>query len=1050
VLLYVPVEEDGNTVSAFHAQKGYFKLPDGSYSFLPPEDASNSNYLPRGWYVSAAGHSLTDVTTGNNPSQYVVQSRFSDFDPQLTLTGSPGTDGAYDLSSNNKLHIVYSSDNHKRIFENYYLYAAEKTGDEQLTTQSLRSTTSVIVATDSGYSRQSAAGTVQGYVCIGYSITKSDGSVYKTFTRPDLTNVPANVSLADKLLVTIPPDDLESGMKVNFYYAPEAPEAPGIPQYMATYVMVRWLHFGMLGSNDFATDLLPPVIHTFRANSSTWYFSINGDIADTGAVHDYCNDGAAYAQGDYYKKDVSETTGNTADKWLFNTCLDVIDQKLPAAGKYAYLAFGYTYSSDGSIPDNGQYINEYHSLIAGLPGGQLISATKKDVLISETYRDSAPPIAGYVAVGWRHGYFTGGEFDTVYSKPVTIAAQRAQAVDSVTFIYLLADGDEDGDGLTNGEEITVDTTNPFNPDTDGDGLPDGWEVKYGLDPTDPSDADKDKDNDQLTNKEEYENRTDPTNPDTDGDGLPDKWEVDYGLDPTDPTGNNGADGDPDNDGLTNKEEYHNGANGTDPKNDDSDNDGLPDGWEVKQDLDPNKPNGDNGAYGDPDHDGLTNRQEYEYGTDPHNPDTDGDGLPDGWEVKYNFDPTDPKGVNGANGNPDNDNLTNLEEYRHGTNPRIPDTDGDGLPDGEEVNLHTDPISWDTDGDGLPDGWEKTYGLDPTDPNGDNGADGDPDNDGLTNKEEYEQGTDPKNPDSDHDGCPDGWEKNNGYNPTYPEFDPADTGASLVFFNPADTTSTATVLISAEDAYYIAPCDAEMVDVYVIPHHPFAKVRYNGSLLCCPITNSSSKAFGGYVFSITLEHPGFVDENFTIEAPAGASHEYSLTLENRYRFEDIVEQKWDNTLVVINKAENRFGYDFVAYRWYHDSVLVEGATAQYLSVGEHFVNNPANRFDETKSYYAEFTLTDGKKLHTCPGYPVLKIYAANSRLKAYPNPSADELTVESEQLKAGDNMELFSVTGARVRRYAASGSKTVISVSGLPEGEYILRAGSAIVKLVVTR
>jgi pectate lyase len=47
-------------------------------------------------------------------------------------------------------------------------------------------------------------------------------------------------------------------------------------------------------------------------------------------------------------------------------------------------------------------------------------------------------------------------------------------------------------------------------DTDGDGMPDEWELKYGLDPKDPSDGAKDSDGDGYTNLEEYLNGTDPT------------------------------------------------------------------------------------------------------------------------------------------------------------------------------------------------------------------------------------------------------------------------------------------------------------------------------------------------------------------------------------------------------------------------------------------------------------------------------------------------------------------------------------------------------------
>jgi hypothetical protein len=44
--------------------------------------------------------------------------------------------------------------------------------------------------------------------------------------------------------------------------------------------------------------------------------------------------------------------------------------------------------------------------------------------------------------------------------------------------------DDDGDGLTNAQELAI-GTDPFNPDTDGDGFPDGVEVEVGSNPLDP-------------------------------------------------------------------------------------------------------------------------------------------------------------------------------------------------------------------------------------------------------------------------------------------------------------------------------------------------------------------------------------------------------------------------------------------------------------------------------------------------------------------------------------------------------------------------------------
>jgi hypothetical protein len=52
---------------------------------------------------------------------------------------------------------------------------------------------------------------------------------------------------------------------------------------------------------------------------------------------------------------------------------------------------------------------------------------------------------------------------------------------------------------------------------------------------------------------------------------------------------------------------------------------------------------------------------------PANPDSDGDGMPDAWELLYFGDPTN--GVAGAHG--DSDGASNLEEYYAGTNPTNP-------------------------------------------------------------------------------------------------------------------------------------------------------------------------------------------------------------------------------------------------------------------------------------------------------------------------------------------------------------------------------------------
>lgn len=96
----------------------------------------------------------------------------------------------------------------------------------------------------------------------------------------------------------------------------------------------------------------------------------------------------------------------------------------------------------------------------------------------------------------------------------------------------------------------------------------------------------------------------------------------------------------------------------------------------------------------------------------------------------------------------------------GSNPNVQDSDNDGLSDFEEVTLRSNPLQSDTDGDGMNDGWENENGFDPTvnnnlDDDPDNDRDEDPDGDGLTNGQECDWNTDPFETDSDNDGVDDG-------------------------------------------------------------------------------------------------------------------------------------------------------------------------------------------------------------------------------------------------------------------------------------------------------
>ena len=208
--------------------------------------------------------------------------------------------------------------------------------------------------------------------------------------------------------------------------------------------------------------------------------------------------------------------------------------------------------------------------------------------------------------------------------------------------------DLDGDG----------TPDYLDPDSDGDGYNNTIEIEAGTDPYDNTSFPSDLDGDGIP---------DLLDPDIDGDGWNNTIEIEAGTDPYDNT--------------------------SFPS--DLDGDGIPDA------LDP-----------DIDGDGYNNTDEERAGTDPYDNrsfpsggfddddtgsdtnDTDDDGMPDWWEKKYYLDPDDP---GDARGDPDNDGLTNLEEYQltdvygNSTDPTNPDTDGDGYDDGYEVERGANPL-----------------------------------------------------------------------------------------------------------------------------------------------------------------------------------------------------------------------------------------------------------------------------------------------------------------------------------------------------------------------
>ena len=167
-----------------------------------------------------------------------------------------------------------------------------------------------------------------------------------------------------------------------------------------------------------------------------------------------------------------------------------------------------------------------------------------------------PAVADSDSDGIEDGPETTGEENSYDASGALVVSPPGAATDPL-------DPDSDDDNILDGEEVNSGNdgfiTNPNSTDTDGDSFSDDFEVANqgsGFDPT-VSNSTGDQDSDGLQNGDEVTAGTDPLVPDTDGDGRLDGEEVNG------PVFSNPLLVDSDGDLATDKEEADNGTSPTD-------------------------------------------------------------------------------------------------------------------------------------------------------------------------------------------------------------------------------------------------------------------------------------------------------------------------------------------------------------------------------------------------------------------------------------------------------------------------------------------------------
>lgn len=281
-------------------------------------------------------------------------------------------------------------------------------------------------------------------------------------------------------------------------------------------------------TSDVYAFALPSVVETARAGkargSSFWVRADSG-LARTDNVwyHEYVHT----QQGSLSRTDASVQWFDEASAEYFAAALAVHRGDVAHDDAVAHVE-GVTDADavlgDPDTWDHPEVEYEKGSRVLAALDARLRERTDGAVTLFDVFRDvydrDEPTLAEFRRI--LAGYLGEGAADRFVDRYV-VGGELPD--ETAGYLFALdADGNPDGDGLTNREEYDAGSS-PYSADADGDGLTDVREVEVGTDPTEA-----DTDGEGLTDARELELGTDPTDSDTDGDGTDDSAD-EYPLDP---------------------------------------------------------------------------------------------------------------------------------------------------------------------------------------------------------------------------------------------------------------------------------------------------------------------------------------------------------------------------------------------------------------------------------------------------------------------------------------------------------------------------------------
>lgn len=280
------------------------------------------------------------------------------------------------------------------------------------------------------------------------------------------------------------------------------------------------------------------------------------------------------------------------------------------------------------------------------------------------------------------------------------------------------------------------------------------------------------------------------------------------------------------------------------------------------------------------------------------------------------------------------------------------------------------------------------------------------------------------------------------------------GFHFVKWGDGDTASTISFIITSDtivSTLFAMDVDEMMVDTLIIPSFGYCPntedvIRYS-------LLNSEAPTEYRIIFSEEARQAGFVDIDFTKisadnevkivipDCPADvyrASIQFKNAINSVTPFFDVdlrvnlssdyIIDIWRDVVSAVN-TENIF----LSYQWYHNDVKVGGATSPYYCEKKGLSGN----------YYLEALTADGRQLRTCKKW---FDNATNTMLSVYPNPTADNATVElSVDNGSVHNLSVMNSSGVVLLNTTFVGRKTQVNFRDFPSGAYIVEVDGMTVK-----